>query len=94
MTLEAGRASRLELSPETWEGQLVKHLFGFTQHFFQVAVYGVKVNSKQRFYSLRCEPAEGQAAGAKALVFSGSRAHRVQGGLEQKGQPFPSICLT
>lgn len=33
-----------------------------------MAVYGVKLSCKQRFYSLRCEPGEGQAAWAKALV--------------------------
>lgn len=49
---------------------------------------GLWCESKQQkaYYSLRCEPGEGQAAGAKAMVSSGSREHGAhQGPREEAG---------
>lgn len=93
MTREAGPASGLV---RALRGKIsLAFVWFYSALFFpQVAVYDVKVNSKQCFYSPRCEPGEGQAAVAKALVFAGGGAYTVQEGLEQERQPFPSICLT
>jgi hypothetical protein len=65
--LEAGPGLCLELSPRI-PGE-IGLVFEFPQHFFQVAVDGVKANSKQHFYSLCHEPEKGQAAGAKDAVY-------------------------
>ena len=65
MTPEAGPALRAgwDFHLRAWRKDQLSIFGGFTQHIFQVAVYGVKVNFKQPFCSPRCEPGEGQAVG-------------------------------